>query len=103
MKESMVQYEQALLNATQEIRNILVGLEKMEQRHKDLELAWQKMDTAARLARNRYESGLIDYFQVLDAEERRISAQAALTTSSGALYHNILNFYKAVGGQFTFN
>ena len=103
MKESMVQYEQALLNATQEIRNILVGLEKMEQRHKDLELAWQKMDKAARLARNRYESGLIDYFQVLDAEERRISAQAALTTSSGALYHNILNFYKAVGGQFTFN
>ena len=73
----------------------------MEAQHKDLQRAWEKMDKAARLARNRYESGLIDYFQVLDAEERRISAQAALTSSSGALYQNILNFYKAVGGQFT--
>jgi len=103
MKESMIQYEKTLLNATQEIRNILVGLQKMEARHKDLQHAWERMDKAARLARNRYESGLIDYFQVLDAEERRIGAQADLTTSSGALYQNILNFYKAVGGQFTFD
>ena len=103
MKEAMIQYEQTLLNATKEIRNILVGLQKMEMRHKDLQQAWKKMDKAARLARNRYESGLIDYFQVLDAEERRISAQAALTNSSGALYQNILIFYKAVGGQFTFD
>ncbi len=103
MKESMIQYEKTLLNATQEIRNILVGLEKMEMRHKDLQHAWKKMDKAARLARNRYENGLINYFQVLDAEERRIGAQANLTTSSRALYQNILNFYKAVGGQFTFD
>ena len=103
MKESMIQYEKTLLNATEEIRNILVGLQKMEMRHKDLQRAWEKMDKAARLARNRYESGLIDYFQVLNAEERRIGAQADLTTSSGALYQNILNFYRAVGGQFTFD
>ena len=103
MKQSLIQYEKTLLNATEEIRNILVGLQKMEARHKDLQNAWKKMDKAARLARNRYESGLIDYFQVLNAEERRIAAQAALTMSSGDLYQNILNFYKAVGGQFTFD
>ena len=100
---AMIQYEKTLLNATKEIRDILIGLQKMEKRHKDLEIAWQKMNKAARLARNRYESGLIDYSYVLDAEERRIAAQAALTSSSGDLYQNILNFYKAVGGQFTFN
>lgn len=103
MENMMVQYEQALLNATKEVRNVLVGLQKMEARHKDLETAWKKMDRAAKLARNRYESGLIDYFQVLDAEERRISAQTALTTSSGALYQNMLNFYKAIGGHFSFD
>ena len=103
MRASMIQYEKTLLQATKEIRDILVGLEKMEKRHKDLELAWHKMDKAARLARNRYESGLIDYSEVLNAEERRIAAQAALTISCGNLYQNILNYYKAVGGQFTFN
>ena len=103
MKGLVAQYEKTLLNATQEIRNVLVGLQKMKIRHNELEIAWQKMDKAARLARNRYESGLIDYFQVLDAEERRIAAQSALTTSSGALYQNVLNFYKAIGGHFSFD
>ena len=103
-KESlMAEYEKTILKATEEIRNSLVGLKKMEGRHKELERAWQKMDKAARLARNKYESGLIDYLQVLDAEERRIAAQAAFTTSCGNLYQNVLNFYKAVGGQFSFN
>jgi len=103
MKEAMAMYEKTLLTATKEIRDILVGLKNMEQRHQELQDAWHKMDTAAKLSRQRYESGLIDYFQVLNAEERRIAAQAALITSSGALYQNILNFYKAVGGQFTFD
>ena len=103
MEEAMITYEKKLLQATKEIKDILVGLQKMKERHKNLEKAWQKMDVAANLARNRYESGLIDYFQVLDAEERRIAAQAALISSCGDLYQNILNFYKSIGGQFTFD
>ncbi|MBQ4471664.1 MAG: efflux transporter outer membrane subunit, partial [Alphaproteobacteria bacterium] len=103
MKAEVASYEKTLLNATKEIRDILVGLKKMESRHKNLEMAWHKMDAAAKLARHRYESGLIDYFQVLDAEERRIAAQSEVITSAGALYQNILNFYKAIGGQFTFD
>lgn len=103
MKALTAQYEKTLLNATEEIRNLLVGLKKMEIRHKNLVKAWQKMDKAAQLARDKYKSGLIDYFQVLDSEERRISAQSAVTSSSGQLYQNIINFYKAVGGQFSFN
>ena len=103
MQAMTAQYEKTLLGATQEVRNILIGLKKMEMRHKDLVLAWQKMDKAAKLARDKYKSGLIDYFQVLDSEERRISAQSAVTSSNGQLYQNIINFYKAVGGQFSFN
>ena len=102
MEAMTAQYEKTLLKATEEVRNLLIGLQKMEQRHKDLVSAWEKMDKAAGLARDKYKSGLIDYFQVLDSEERRISAQSAVTESSGQLYQSIINFYKAIGGQFSF-
>jgi len=103
MQAVTAQYEKTLLQATAEVRNVLVGLKEMEKRHQNLETAWQKMNKAAQLVRQRYKSGLVDYFHVLDAEERRIAAQASLTTSSGLLYQNIVNFYKAVGGQFSFD
>lgn len=103
MRAMTAQYEKTLLSATKEVRDLLIGLKKMEIRHKDLVKAWTKMDKAAKLARDKYKSGLIDYFQVLDSEERRISAQSAVTSSSGQLYQNIINFYKAVGGQFSFD
>ena len=103
MQALTAEYEKTLLTATGEVRNLLIGLKKMEKRHKDLVIAWEKMDKAAQLARDKYQNGLIDYLQVLDSEERRISAQSAVTSSSGELYQNIINFYKAVGGHFSFN
>ena len=99
VKEYQVSYEKALLTAIHEIKEALVSLNKEEKRYQSLKEAWQKIDKAARLARDRYESGLIDYFSVLDAEERRIAAQASLTSSAGALYQNIVRFYKSIGGR----
>ena len=103
MQALTAQYEKTLLTATKEVRDLLVDLNKMEERHQSLLLAWQKMDKAAQLARDKYKSGLIDYSQVLDSEERRINAQSAVTSSNSLLYQNIVNFYKAVGGQFAFD
>ena len=103
MKALTAQYEKTLLTATKEVRDLLIGLQKMEARHKNLVSAWEKMDKAAQLSRDKYKNGLIDYSQVLDSEERRINAQSAVTSSSGQLYQNIINFYKAVGGQFAFD
>ncbi len=102
MQALTAQYEKTLLNATKEVRDLLVGFQKMKIRHQDLLMAWEKMDKAAQLARDKYKSGLIDYSYVLDSEERRINAQSAVTSSNSLLYQNIINFYKAVGGQFAF-
>ena len=61
------------------------------------------MNQAAQLTRDKYQSGLIEYSMVLDAEERRISAQTDMINSNGALYQNITTFYKAIGGEFYLN
>jgi len=59
------------------------------------------MSQAAHLTREKYQSGLIEYSQVLDAEERRINAQTDLINSNGSLYQNIVTFYKSIGGEFS--
>jgi len=98
-KEQQIMYEQSLLKAINEIKDALICLNKEFLKYKALDAAWQRMDEAAELARDKYKSGLIDYFVVLDAEERRIAAQANLTTSAAQLYKNVVTFYRAIGGS----
>ena len=37
---------------------------------------------------------------MLDAEQRLLNAQNELAASNGAIYQNIIAYYKAVGGGF---
>lgn len=102
-EEKMIAYEQSLLTAAQEIKNALVSIDKEINRNSALNQAYQKMSLAAHLTREKYQSGLIEYSQVLDAEERRINAQTELINSNGSLYQNIVTFYKSIGGEFSLN
>ena len=102
-EEQLIAYEQSILTAAQEIKNALVSIDKEIKRNIYLTHAYQKMNQAAQLTRDKYQSGLIEYSMVLDAEERRISAQTDMINSNGALYQNITTFYKAIGGEFYLN
>ena len=102
-EEQLIAYEQSILTAAQEIKNALVSIDKEIKRNIYLTHAYQKMNQAAQLTRDKYQSGLIEYSMVLDAEERRISAQIDMINSNGALYQNITTFYKAIGGEFYLN
>ena len=84
-KEQLIAYEQSILTAAQEIKNALVSIDKEIKRNIYLTHAYQKMNQAAQLTRDKYQSGLIEYSMVLDAEERRISAQTDMINSNGAL------------------
>ena len=102
-EEQLIAYEQSILTAAQEIKNALVSIDKEIKRNIYLTHAYQKMNQAAQLTRDKYQSGLIEYSMVLDAEERRISAQTDMINSNSVLYQNITTFYKAIGGEFYLN
>ena len=53
----------------------------------------------AHLMQSKYKNGLIDYTDVLQAEQNRLQAQMQMIKSSGSLYANLIRFYKAVGGH----
>ena len=50
---------------------------------------------------SKYKNGLIDYTDVLQAEQTRLQAQMQMIKSSGTLYANLIRFYKAIGGEFS--
>lgn len=100
-EEYMVAYEQSLLNAAAEIKNALVSIDKERTRNRSARIAYQKMDSVASLMWDKYQKGLIEYSDVLDAQQRRLTAQRQMVDSSSALYQDIVAFYKAIGGTFT--
>ena len=102
-EEQVAAYEQAVLQAAGDIRNALVNLENEQKRNRSARAAYRNMTEAAELTRNRYQNGLIEYTDVLNAEERRLSAQEQMIQSNGQQYQNIISFYKAIGGDTVFN
>ncbi len=101
-EEQKIAYEQALLSAAGQIRDALLALETEQERNFSAREAYFQMRKASDLTRNMYENGLVEYTDVLNAEERRLSAQEQMITSNGALYENIVAFYKAIGGEESF-
>lgn len=99
-EEYLIAYEQALLGAAQEIKNALVAIETEKKRNQSARTAYQKMTAVSELNWDKYRRGLIEYADVLDAEQRRLSAQTQMVESNGSLYQNIVTYYKSIGGDF---
>ncbi len=51
-----------------------------------------------RLARRRYENGVAQFLEVLDAERNLFSAQQALIQLRGAQLSSLITLYAALGG-----
>ncbi|MGN1063094.1 MAG: hypothetical protein ACI4QM_02085, partial [Alphaproteobacteria bacterium] len=82
--------------------NAMNALETEKKRNRSARTAYQKMTLVSELNWEKYRRGLIGYADVLDAEQRRLSAQTQMVESDGALYKNIITYYKAVGGIFAY-
>ena len=93
-------YERALLQAANEVKNAIIALYQEEQHYLLLKETYQHADKVAKLMQSKYKNGLIDYTDVLQAEQNRLQAQMQMIKSSGALYANLIRFYKAIGGEF---
>src|SRR5690606_18995760 len=65
---ALAEYEKTVLRALQEAEDELVTRARSRERLLQLTEAAQTSGSAARLARPRYESGVVDILQVLDAE-----------------------------------
>jgi multidrug efflux system outer membrane protein len=90
-------YEGAVLNALETTEDALISYGRSQSRRDALRLAAAASDKAADLARQRFEGGLIDFLEVLDAERTALSAELLLSQSRTDAATSLVAVYKAVG------
>lgn len=100
-EQTLAQYEAAILSALEQVENALVAYAQEQLRRQSLSEAVLAAQRAVELAGNRYESGLVDFQVVLDAQRSLLSVQDSLTTSEANVTSDLIRLYKALGGGWT--
>lgn len=95
---ALAAYESTVLTALEETEGALVTYGYSQSRRATLEEAAAASSKAADLARQRFEGGLADFLNVLDAERDALSAQDSLAQSRTQTATSLIAVYKALGG-----
>jgi outer membrane protein, multidrug efflux system len=90
-------YEGAVLNALEDTEGALITYGRSQSRRESLRVAAAASDKASDLARRRFEGGLIDFLEVLDAERTALSAELLLSQSRTDAAVSLVAVYKALG------
>lgn len=96
--EARARYEQSVLQALREVETSLVTYRMARGRLERLEEAAAASERAADLARVRFEGGVTDFLQVLDAERTQLEAQDQLARSRTETVTAYVELYRALGG-----
>jgi len=96
--EAQSTYNATVLQALEESEGSLVTYDRAHARLAILESAVRSSARAADLAQQRFEAGLTDFLQVLDAERTLLDAESQLTQGYTSAATALVAVYKAVGG-----
>ena len=97
--EAEAQYSQTVLQALQEVETGLVRFRTARARVERIQDAASASARAADLARLRFEGGVADFLQVLDAERTQLDAEDQLAQAHTDAATSYAALYKALGGQ----
>ncbi len=97
-EEAAVNYQKTVLGAWHEVDNALTAYQAEQARRAELMQAEVQSRRALELARSRYQQGVADFLQVLDAERNLLSIQQQLADSTTTVSVNLVALYKALGG-----
>ncbi|HEV7357281.1 MAG TPA: efflux transporter outer membrane subunit [Steroidobacteraceae bacterium] len=95
--QALAVYEGAVLGALEDTEGALISYGRAQSRRDALQVAAAASDKASELARRRFEGGLIDFLEVLDAERTALSAELLLSQSRTDAATSLIAVYKALG------
>jgi outer membrane protein, multidrug efflux system len=94
---ALARYQGAVLGALEDTEGSLITYGRSQSRREALRVAAAASDKAASLAQQRFEGGLIDFLEVLDAERTALSAELLLSQSRTDTATSLIAVYKALG------
>lgn len=97
-KQALATYQATLLTAVADISNAKKSLVEEEQRNLSAKDSMEAMQEILDLSLTKYQNGLIDFSDLLNAEQNKLSSEQEYLNSNASLYLDIINFYKAIGG-----
>jgi multidrug efflux system outer membrane protein len=96
--EAAERYEQATLRALAEVSDALVAQEKLKRVHTDREETVKALQTSVALSLQRYNDGIANYFEVLEAEQQLFPAELELARTRRDELVAIVTLYRVLGG-----
>jgi multidrug efflux system outer membrane protein len=97
-RQALLTYTQTIQKAFGDVSDSLVDVQKYrEVRIRDEEYV-RDLDESVRLANLRYNGGITDYLEVLDAQRSLFSEQLTLAQSRGNEFQSLVQLYRALGG-----
>ncbi|WP_312241569.1 TolC family protein, partial [Pantoea sp.] len=95
---SVASYRETVLEALQEVEDNLVELNTLQGEIASQQRAAEAAGESARVTRNQYEAGMIDYLDVATTENSRLSAQQSLLSLQSTQWVSSVALIAALGG-----
>jgi outer membrane protein TolC len=96
--EALVAYKQAILVAVRQVDDAGTSYRAQLERLKSLDRALVAARDATELATQRYDRGLTDFLNVLDAERQQFDLEARHVATRQKAADDLVALYKALGG-----
>lgn len=97
-RESMANYQETVLKAFQDVEDALVDLKGYAERALDLAAAVKYARLTLELAQMRYNRGLTNYLDVVDAERQLLETEQSAVLVLGNRYISTIMLIRALGG-----
>jgi len=97
-EQALLSYEQTVLQVLEEVENALTSHAFSRQRVQAWSFSAQASASAAQQSRQLYQSGLVDFEQVLITERSQLNAQESLALAQATEFITLIQLYKALGG-----
>jgi multidrug efflux system outer membrane protein len=97
-EQARLALEQKILAALSEVENAAAGVVRSQEQVINLTAAAKAAQQSVHLADNLYRAGLGDFFQVIDAEEKRVAVQEELLLARQNALAQVVQLYRALGG-----
>jgi NodT family efflux transporter outer membrane factor (OMF) lipoprotein len=101
--EALVAYKQSILMAVQQVDDANSFYRAQMERIKSLDRALAAARQATKIATERYDRGLTDFLNVLDAEREEFDLEARHVATRQAAADSLVALYKALGGGWLLN
>ena len=95
---ALAQYRKAALNGYREVANVLITIQKLAEIRAERQIGVTALQDASTLSRDRYDSGLASYIEILTADQELFQQELLLAQTRGAELRARAELYRTLGG-----